>query len=160
MELNKCLAGRTTETGFVEHVRIALIRMQMVQRPPRPGGWGVNLWIYVQMLQEIRRGPWRNCNPAQFEASWQQVFMLFQATCEWIAEASNTPRPNRSSPAVSSQCRILCRRLPLRDMQYRGEPQSRRWKIAFLIIALVGDVSCIRNNDAAHDEWVFMSCLP
>lgn len=38
-------------------------------------------------------------------------------------------------------------------MQFRQQPQSMLWKIAFLIIALVGDVSCIRNGDG-NDEWV------
>ncbi|XP_030372506.1 uncharacterized protein LOC115622638 [Scaptodrosophila lebanonensis] len=31
-------------------------------------------------------------------------------------------------------------------MQFRKQPQSMQWKIAFLIIALVSDVSCIRNG--------------
>ncbi|KAH8411111.1 hypothetical protein KR222_003444 [Zaprionus bogoriensis] len=37
-------------------------------------------------------------------------------------------------------------------MQLREQPQSMLWKIAFLIIALVGDVSCIRNGDANDEQ--------
>ncbi|XP_060658389.1 uncharacterized protein LOC132792882 [Drosophila nasuta] len=37
-------------------------------------------------------------------------------------------------------------------MQFRQQPQSMLWKIAFLIIALVGDVSCIRNGDGNDEQ--------
>ncbi|KAH8370843.1 hypothetical protein KR093_005194 [Drosophila rubida] len=37
-------------------------------------------------------------------------------------------------------------------MQFRQQPQSMLWKIAFLIIALVGDVSCIRNSEANDEQ--------
>ncbi|KAM8708452.1 hypothetical protein ACLKA7_015428 [Drosophila subpalustris] len=37
-------------------------------------------------------------------------------------------------------------------MQFRQQPQSMQWKIAFLIIALVGDVSCIRNGDGNNEQ--------
>ncbi|XP_032599452.1 uncharacterized protein LOC6558437 [Drosophila grimshawi] len=37
-------------------------------------------------------------------------------------------------------------------MQFAQQPQSMQWKIAFLIIALVGDVSCIRNADGNDEQ--------
>lgn len=123
-------------------MRIALIRMQMAQRRGQ---------IYEFMCKCSKKFGTRTLEKSQSRAvcvADSKFLCYFRRRANELlrrAAAAATTAHSHSLPTVSCL-------LPQLDMHYRAQPQSMQWKIAFLIIALVGDVSCIRNSDAAHDE--------